>query len=718
MRRRRNLIRGLTLSALAALGLYACTPAKDDFKAAKAEWTIAGGDGAGRYYSALEKINAGNVGSLGYAWSYTLPDVRGQEATPLVVGGTMYTSSIFGHVYALNAKTGELLWHYDPQIDGQRGRYPCCDSVNRGVAYRDGVVFVVSVDGRMHAIEAKTGKARWVVDTLADKNPLTTSTGAPVLTGDSVIIGNSGADMGEAGSRGYVSAFDIKTGAFKWRFFTLPPPVGKPYETPDQEFAAKSWGPDRTGLYQSGATVWDGMSYDPETNLIIFGTANAAPYIQTERSRSKSDDLFSASIVAVHADTGRLAWYYQETPGDEWDFDAVQKFVFATLNVGGAEHKVVMQASKNGFFYVLDRTNGKLLAADAYAYMNWAKGVDMKTGRPIFTDNVDYTKTPKNIYPSWAGAHTWNPMSFSPRTGLVYIPSVDASNVFLALKANGGTLSHLEGFFSTNGIDTDDSYDPKSYLRQFGKIPDLETLKKERPGVPMTREILKAWDPVKRKVVWEKVTSTQNRGYDGGVLTTASNLLFQGRGDGKLYVYDARDGRLLKTVDTGSHIMAAPMTYEVDGEQYVAVQTGYGGVGIGYQVPPTSAAYTRQNNNRIIVFKLGGGPVPKPPLRPNDPFAPPPPSNATPAMIGRGEDLFVRECSRCHVLGVGVTPDLRRLPPDIHAKFNDILLKGLLKDAGMGRFDDVLSPADVEALHAYLIDQQRQGYEAQQKGGK
>ncbi len=699
----------MKLTAALFLALCIATPAA----AADQEWRFGGGDQQGRYYSPLKRIDAANVGQLGFAWDYDMKTARGQEATPLVIGGVMYTSGIWGNAYALDAKTGRQIWHYDPDVPGDRGRYACCDVVNRGVAYRDGVVFVAALDGRLHAIDAKTGKPRWIVGTFIDQTEPYTSTGAVLLTRDSAIIGNAGADLGDGGLRGYISAYDIKTGAFKWRFFTVPPPVGKPYEHPELEMAAKSWGPDRNGKYQNGGTVWDGLSYDPALDLVFFGTGNAAPYLQSDRSRTRSDDLFSASIVAVHAGSGRMAWYYQETPGDQWDYDAVQKFILADLPIGGKPRAVVMQASKNGFFYVLDRATGELLSADAFTYVNWAKGVDLKTGRPTLTSTADYAHKPKNIYPSWAGGHTWNPMSYDPDTKLVYIPSIDAPNVMFSMKANGGSVQHMEGFFTSDGLIPDDTYDAAATQRIYGNLPSTVSLETERRGTKLVREILKAWDPVARRVVWQRTTSDTDRGYDGGVLTTAGNLLFQGRGNGQLYVYAADTGKILKILDTGSHIMAAPMTYDIDGVQYVAVQAGYGGSGIGYPIPPSSAAYRYENENRILVFKLGGGAVPKPPLRAPEPYPAPPKIHATLADIQHGEDKFVEQCSRCHVFGPNITPDLSKLPPEVHAMFSDIVLHGALAPMGMGNFSDVLSEADANAIHAYLIDQERQGYEKQ-----
>ena len=682
------------------------------------EWHYVGGDEAGTWFSSLTDINDTNAAQLGFAWAYDMGTERGQEATPLVIDGVMYTSGVWGIVYALNAATGEVLWTFHPGIDPASARNACCDTVNRGVAVRDGVVFVASEDGRLHALDAKTGAEKWTVDTIIDRARFTyASTGAVLLTSDSVVIGNSGADLGDGSTRGYISAWDIRTGAFKWRFFTVPPAPGQPFEHPELEMAAKSWAPDHDGRYQNGGTVWDGLSYDAETDQIVFGTANASPYSRVKNAGERHDDLFNASIIAVNAKTGRMNWYYQETPGDAWDYDAVQKFVFANLPVGGGQpRRVVMQASKNGFFYTLDLKTGKLLSADPFAYVNWAKGVDLATGRPVFTEVADYSAKPKNVYPSWAGAHTWNPMSFSPKTGLVYIPTVDQPNVMVNLEANKGKLRHLEGFFNANGIIPDDTYDEATLSRLFGPLPTKAELQKERGKTSLVREVLKAWDPVARKVVWEQVTSDRNRGYDGGVLSTAGNIVVQGRGDGTLRVYNAATGAELAAIQTGSHIMAAPMTYRIGGVQYIAVQVGYGGVGISYPITPADIAYRNRNTNRILVFKLGGGPVPQPEPRP-DPFTypAPPPSRATAAKIAHGEAKFTEYCSRCHMFGPGVTPDLSRLPKDIHGMFNDIVLGGALAGNGMAPMGDMVSKYDVDAIHAYLIDTQRKGYEAQRK---
>jgi quinohemoprotein ethanol dehydrogenase len=683
-------------------------------------WAMGGHDQEGTYYSPLMAINAENVDQLGFAWSYDMNTFRGQEATPLVVDGIMYTSGNWGHVYAVNAVTGKEIWHFDPKVPGQIGRNPCCDIVNRGVALRGDKVYVASLDGRLHALDAKTGQQIWDADTIIDHKLPYASTGAVTLTKDAVIIGNSGADMDEGGVRGYVSAYDLETGKFKWRFFTVPPPPGTPIDQPDLQAAEKTWPPHRPAKYLGGATVWDGVSYDPELDLLYFGTANAAPYDHRQMGPGDGDDLYVASIVALNAKTGGIAWHYQETPGDRWDFDAVAKLVMADLTLNVQSRKVLMQASKNGFFYILDRKTGELLSANNFAYVNWASHVDMKTGRPAITPQADYYSSPKNVYPSWAGAHSWNPMSYNLKTGLVYIPVVDVPSVWVDLAHNGGRLKFLNGYFTVNGIFPDDSYDAAALKGLNGKLPDMAELLKEtgHPQVKVTRkfarEVLRAWDPVNSKVVWEQETSSGMRGYDGGVMSTASGLVFQGRGDGEFRVYSATDGKLLKSIQTGSHIMAAPMTYTVNGEQYVAVQAGYGGTQISVgPIPPKSAAISHVNMNRIIVFKLGGSQVPEPSAR-SEPLFPKPAKMPDPKLIAAGEVKFAEQCSRCHQFGPSVTPDLTRLPPGLRNVFKDIVLKGILSSNGMGKFDDLLSEQDVEAINAYLLNENWKGYNHQE----
>jgi len=682
-------------------------------------WLTGGRDAGGSYYSPLAIINASNVMRLGFAWQYDLGvPLRGQEATPLVVDGVLYTSGTWGYVYAIDAATGRERWRYDPQVESFAARNPCCDLINRGVAVWKTKVYVASVDGRLHAIDAVTGKKVWVTDTITDHKLPYSSTGAPQIAGEVVVIGNSGADMGHGGVRGYVSAYDLETGALEWRFYTVPPVPGKPFENPELAAAAKTWDSTRHPQFQGGGTVWDGFAYDPRLKLVYFGTANAAPYDLRELGPAQQDGLYTASIIALHADTGRMAWYYQTTPRDRWDFDATQKMILAELKVGGALRSVIMQANKNGFFYVLDRSSGKPLSAEPFAYINWASRVDLATGRPVTTKNGDWYSAPANIYPSGYGAHTWSPMSYSAQTHLVYIPVIDASAVWVDLAHNGGAVKYIDGIFNANGIIPDDTYDAGDLKHLFGPLPDRQVIRTRRHKNP-ARELIRAWDPVAQKTRWEHETSSGIRGYDGGIASTAGNLVFQGRGSGGLWAYAADTGKVLAVIQTGSHIMAAPVIYAINGEQFVTVQVGYGGTGIAAgSIPPSSAAIPYENTNRIIAFKLGGGAVPTPTKRVVELFQEPPQQAASQASIAAGEIKFVEECSRCHFLGLSTTPDLRKLNPGLHAAFKEIVLHGALAPAGMERFDDILSDADVDNIHAYLIDQSWQAYGSQQAAAR
>ena len=679
-------------------------------------WLTIGRDSGGSYYSPLTMVNSSNATRLGFAWQFDLGNPhRAQEATPIVVDGVLYTSGTWGYVYAVDAATGQEKWRYDPKAESFAARNPCCDLVNRGVAVWKGKVYVASVDGRLHALNAATGEKLWEADTITDHKLPYSSTGAPQIAGDVVVIGNSGGDMGRGGVRGYVGAYDLESGALKWRFYTVPPQPGKAFENPELAVAAKTWDSSRHPQFQGGGTVWDGFAYDPRLKLVYFGTANAAPYDLRQLGPAQQDSLYTASIIALDTDTGRMAWYYQTTPRDKWDFDATQKMILADLTVDGASRSVIMQANKNGFFYVLDRKTGKALSAKPFAYVNWASRVDLATGRPVTTQASDWYAAPSTIYPSPYGAHTWNPMSYSAQTGLVYIPVIDAPAVWVDLAHNGGSVKYIDGIFNANAIIPDDAYVAGDLKHLFGPMPERQIIRAGRHKNPV-RELIRAWDPIAQRVVWEHETSQGIRGYDGGIASTAGNLVFQGRGSGGLWVYAADTGKVLTVIQTGSHIMAAPAVYAINGEQFVAVQVGYGGTGIAAgPIPPSSAAVKYENTNRIIAFKLGGGAVPTPTKRVVEPFEQPPQQLASGTSIAAGEIKFVEECSRCHVLGLSTTPDLRKLNPGLHAVFKDIVLHGILAPAGMERFDDLLSDEDVDNIHAYLIDQSWQAYRSQQE---
>ena len=430
---------------------------------------MTGRDSGGTYFSPLGDINTGNVSRLGFAWEYRLGTRRGLEATPVVVDGALYTTGNFGWVYALDAATGRELWKYNPEVDGQWGRYACCDAINRGVAVWQGHVYVGALDGYLHAIDAATGRRLWKVDTLPARGPKTpfTLSATPVVAGDEIIVGSAGADF--AGARGYIAAYDLASGAFRWRFYTVPrDPKEGAQDQPHLVEAVKTWDPRHRWEAGSGGTAWDGISYDPELKLVYFGTANGAPYNIKEGGRTGGDDLYTASIVAVHADTGTLAWYYQTTPGDRWDFDSTQKLILTDLELGDGPHKVLMQASKNGYYYVLDRATGKLLSANNFVYVNWSKGIDPTTGRPVPSGAAEYDKGPKLMFPANSGAHSWQPMSYDPATKLTYIPVIEWPMIYMDTAKQRAGL--IEGFFTVQAFLPDD-YDPKALAGLYGPLP-------------------------------------------------------------------------------------------------------------------------------------------------------------------------------------------------------------------------------------------------------
>ena len=640
-------------------------------------------------FSPLEQINAGNVQQLGFAWEYNLQTERGLEATPVVVDGILFVSSAWSKVYALDARSGRELWSFDPKVDGQWARNACCDVVNRGVAVWQGKVYVGSLDGRLIALDATTGKELWSQDTFIDRARSYTITGAPRIAGGKVIIGNGG---GELGVRGYITAYDAESGAMAWRFFTVPGDPKQPFEHPELEAAAKTWDPKSRWEAGGGGTAWDSMAYDPQLNLLYVGTGNASPFPQSVRSPKGGDNLYLSSILAIHPDTGRLAWHYQTTPGESWDYTAVQHIILTDLQIGGTTRKALMQAPKNGFFYVLDRATGELLSAEKYVDVNWASHVDLGTGRPVLTGKADYAKEAKRVAPGPFGGHNWHPMAFSPKTGLVYIPTLDRTAYFAA--------------------DPKYKYIPRRSFNT-GRDFSAEYVAQVRDGAVMTRKgALKAWDPVAQKEVWRVDYPWF---YNGGLLATAGDLVFQGTTDGYLKAYAADTGKLAGEVFVGTSIMAAPATYSVEGEQFIVVLAGYGGAQLD-EFLEGSAARKYGNAGRIVAFRLGGGKVPVPQEKNWDANIPSLPERmaADRATLDHGELLFGQYCGMCHVLSDEPSgyPNLLRLPPGKHAIFDEIVLRGALAGRGMASFANELGEADAHAIHAFLIDK---AYEARSK---
>ena len=669
-------------------------------------WFTPGRDAAGTYYSPLKQINAANVADLGFAWDYALGTTRGIEATPIVIDGVLFTSSTWGRVYALDARDGKELWTYMPDVDGQWGRYPCCDIVNRGVAVWQGAVYVGALDGWLHAVDATTGKLRWKVDTLIgrDRHTPYTITGAPLIAGNVVVIGNSGADFGV---RGYVTAYDLETGAQKWRFFTVPhdPALG-PQEGAHLERAVGTWDPKSQWQFGGGGTVWDGMAYDADAKLVYIGTGNSSPYDWKARSPSGGDNLYLVSIVAIHADNGEMAWYYQQVPGERWDYTATAKMILADVSIEGRKRQVLMQAPKDGYFYVLDRLTGEVISSKNYVFVNWAKGIDAETHRPIIDETLDYKVGPALIAPGMAGGHNWPPMSMSAETGLVYIPAIEMPMVYVDTTHRRAGLQ--EGWFTTPALAIE-AYDPAA-LTLYAPLPPLADLTRGKAPAK-SRAMIRAWHPIEQRVVWEQPTYAE---LSSGVMSSAGNLVFQGDSKGVLNVYAADSGALLKHIETGTSIMAAPMTYALGGVQYVAVMAGLGGGGTGVFGPDT-AAFKYGNAGRLIVFKLGGGAVPLPSPVSDPPFPEPPARIGNADATAQGEVLFARYCMRCHAFARSAIPDLRRASATTHSIFYDIVLNGAYVGKGMGRFDDVLSREDAEAIRAYVIDQAWAAYKTQDR---
>jgi quinohemoprotein ethanol dehydrogenase len=663
------------------------------------QWFTPGRDASGTYYSPLSDINDQNAQRLGFAWEYELNTQRGLEATPLVVDGVMYAVGNWGRVYALDAANGHELWTYNPEPDGRWGRYACCDVVNRGVVAWEGRIYVVSTDAFLHVIDSRTGKRVMKIDTLPDRGPKAfhySSSGAPMIAGDLIVIGNSGSDF--TGARGQVAAFDLRTGQLRWRFYTVPrDPRDGPQDQPHLNAAIKTWPADYDWTQGGGGTAWDGLAYDSALHLIYVGTANPIPYRVELKAQGGHDELYANSLLAIKAESGQLAWYYQEVPGDGWDYDSTQKMVLADLEIHGQSRKVLMHAAKNGYFYVLDRRNGDVISATPFVYTNWTPGLDAKTHRPLPTPNADWQTDPKLIFPSPAGGHNWHPMSYNPQARLLYIPAIEGPMIFL--NTENGKAGWTDGSFNLLTFPPE-YYDPKSMESLFGKLPPLSQL---APGsTPQMRGVLRAIDASTGKVKWEQPGASI---WDSGILSTAGNLVVRGDVSGNLKLYRGDDGRLLTQLDVGTSMMAAPMTYRVKGVQYISIMAGYGGGLLTLPFPPTSAASKYVNQGRIVTFRLDGGSVPKPPPVLETPFPEPPAQHADASRISDGEVLYTRYCARCHVFGRGMLPDLRRLTPAKHQIFNEIVMKGALQPLGMARWDDVLSQKDADDIHTYLIDE-------------
>jgi len=630
-------------------------------------WTRTGAGDEESNFSRLTMINAANARRLGLAWVKELPGEHVLEATPLAVDGVLYFTGGYAKVYAVDARTGRTLWTYDPEtwkFNPAKLRYVF--GVNRGLAYDAGRLFVAAIDGRLIALDAKSGKVLWSAETV-DRNTMHTSSGAPRVFKGKVIIGNSGADFY---MRGYVTAYDAATGKKLWRFYTIP---GSPEENkgdPAMERAAATWSGDYWKTGTGGGTPWNGMTFDAELNRIYIGTGNSGPYDPALRSPGNGDNLYLASIVALDPDTGKYIWHYQVNPREAWDYKATANMIATTLVIDGKPRKVLMQAPTNGFFYVLDRETGKLISAEKIGKATWAERIDLTTGRPVDAPNNRYQNGETVIWPGTLGVHNWQDMSFSPLTGLVYVPTMQMGERFKPAPRNAAGVPTADVSPNFVSVDADDG-----------------------------TGTLVAWDPVAQKPRWR---TRQKMMWNGGTLATAGNLVFQGTADGYLTVNDASDGRLLWRFFVGMGIVARPITYTAGGKQYVSVLAGYGGYGGSI----IKSGWRFEAPRRLFTFALDG----KAKLPPTPPWdmriraVDDPTQQFAEADIAAGHKLF-QNCVACHgvdLVATGFTRDLREssVPLQREALWS-VVHDGALVSSGMPRFPE-LTATQVEQIRAYI----------------
>jgi quinohemoprotein ethanol dehydrogenase len=645
-------------------------------------WLMYGRTDDGQRHSPLSQINEETVGKLGLVWSRELDTTRGLEATPLVQDGVIYTTGAWSMVFALDATTGQVRWTYDPKVPRDRSYFFCCDVVNRGLAQYRGKLYLGALDGRLIALDQKTGAPLWVVQTVdhaagaKGAAPLSSYsiTGAPCVAKGLVIIGNAG---GEFGVRGYVSAYDAETGKMVWRCYTVPGNPSRGFESKALERAAKTWNGQswKTG---GGGPAWDSIIYDPTLDLLYFGTGNATSWYRV--LRGGGDNLYAACILAVRATTGEIVWHFQTTPGDNWDYDATAPLIQAELKIADRVRKVLLQANKNGFFYVLDRETGEFLSGTPFVEaITWAAGLDPVNGRPIEVAG-SAGREPVVVSPDPAGAHNWSPMAFSPATGLVYFPARIGTVMLHAPDAKWKYRPNVENL----GLD---------------EAP-LNPLLKHLDELPKANGELVAWDPVKRQAAWRT-------GYPvvegGGVLATGGNLVFQGRGDGMLAAYRATDGRQLWTFDAGTGIMAPPVTYTVNGIQYVSVMAGWGGLAGLLNFPGRGPV--RPGYGRILTFTLGAtATLHAPAFGHAAPPAPAGAANVSQRVVRQGSLLYSRHCMRCHGVNAvgGVLPDLRYCDQQTMRQFEDIVLRGARTAKGMPSFAKILNSRQLRTIQTYI----------------
>ena len=638
------------------------------------QWMAHGRDFFEQRFSPLTRITDDNVKRLGLAWYADFDTRRAQEATPLVIDGALYVSTAWSKVYAFDAKTGKPLWKFDPQVARQYAEFTCCDVVNRGIAAWKGRLFLGTLDGRLIAIDAATGRQIWSQQT-TDPAKGFSVTGAPRVANGRVLIGQQGSEFAE---RGYFSAYSAETGDLLWRWYIVPGDPSYGFENEAMKKAAATWGGEwwKAG---GGGSPWDGITYDPTTDYVIFGTGNGSPWPAELRSPGNTENLYLSSIVALNAATGEYAWHYQTTPHDSWDLDAAVQITIADIVIDGRKRHVAMQGSKNGFFYVLDARTGEFISASPLVPgINWTTGIDPKTGVPAINSAARYDQTGKGfvVVPGLPGAHSWHPMSFSPRTGLVYIPVMLNNGPLARGKAEGSALARGTAVDARAGAAAFTASGAKTLVGGY----------------------LLAWNPVTRSEAWRVTFDKAGRG--GGVLSTAGNLVFQGNTYAEEFAaYRADTGEKLWSMQAQTGVVAGPVTYEVEGEQYIAVVAGQ----------RTGGNYYSFNGSRVLVFKLDGSATL--PSKPAEvPMALNPPEQfGTTEAVAAGNDAYHRLCANCHGASAAQS---RALFPDLRFSgslqstdaFKAIVLEGALASNGMVSYQNSLSPEEAEAIRAYLVN--------------
>jgi len=653
------------------------------------EWLSYGRDYGEQRFSPLAQVNAGNVGQLGLAWYADLDTARGQEATPLMHDGVLYIATAWSKVLAFDAKSGALKWSYDPEVPRATLAAACCDAVNRGVALYGDKVYVATLNGYLVALNQADGSVAWSTEVVPDHDNYTI-TGAPRIAKGKVLIGSGGAEFK---ARGFIAAYDWQTGKQVWRWHTVPGNPAEGFENEAMEKAAATWGGEWWTL-GGGGTVWDSITYDPQTNLVLFGTGNAEPWNPAANDRlpaegaAEGDNLYTSSIVALDIDSGEYRWHFQQTPEDRWDFDSNAQITLADIEIAGEQRHVVLHAPKNGYFYILDAANGKFLQAKPWVDMNWSTGIDPVTGKPEINPEARYEQTGKLFVsmPGAGGAHSWQPMSYSPQTGLTYIPANLAGFPFFAEE---------DWQASDMGMQTGLDYEQTA----MPAIPEVRAA-----TLAGTTGALVALNPVTGKEAWRVPYVGP---WNGGTLATAGNLVFQGTATEEFAAYRADTGEKLWSFPSQSGVIAAPMSYAIDGEQYVAVLAGWGGV---WDIAPgllSLKSGPARNISRLLVFKLGAsGELPAPPAL-NQLVLDPPLFTGTEEQLKVGAPLFLRYCGACHgdaAIAGALNPDLRRSSVAYNAEaFKAVVIDGALHDNGMVSFQRVMDAEEAEAVRQYII---------------